>query len=90
MADLEQVVEKMRELQAMGVRCVLEPDAVMVRVGTLEIACPYEAGTLRTQSARHTTIAIDGHRIEHRLTSVDLRIAVNEVIRAAITFELIP
>jgi hypothetical protein len=77
----ERICAALAALRAEGLEVELRPDAVFVKIGTLEVASPYTPGTMRRPT---TTVMLDGHRIECRLEGLTITLKVGEVNRASL------
>jgi hypothetical protein len=82
----EKIAELLAALQAEGLKIVLAPESIIVRVGKLEVSDPDSPGTFRGR----TRVTLDGIEFQNRLTSVDVRLAVNEASTATIVLRAIP
>jgi hypothetical protein len=79
----EKIAKALAILEAEGLSIVLEPSAVIVKVGSLEILQPDKSVT----TAR---ISLDGVEIQKRLVSIELRMKAAEITEAEIHLGVIP
>lgn len=83
----DKITKLLAELQAEGLKVMLEPESVRLNVGKLEVTCPHSPGRV---DHRETKITLEGQPITHRLVSIDVHLAVNEVNSATIVLGIIP